>query len=72
MSGILDNVVSAWVGFVLFALPVGVLWMVTLIGITFLTARELWLGRRRKRRRVLPSHIPPEKRTEKRGDLFLF
>ncbi|WP_251210393.1 hypothetical protein, partial [Acetatifactor aquisgranensis] len=21
---------------------------------------------------VLPSHIPPEKRTEKRGDLFLF
>lgn len=51
MGGILDKVVGVWIGLVLFALPVGLLWAITLIGITLMTARELWLGRRRKRRR---------------------
>ena len=30
---------------------VGILWAITLIGITLMTARELWLGHRQKHRR---------------------
>lgn len=37
--------------FFVFVFPVGVLWGITLIGITLMTARELWLGRGRRRRR---------------------
>ena len=51
MGGILDKVVGVWIGLVLFALPVGLLWAVTLIGIAVMTARELWRGRRQKHRR---------------------
>lgn len=42
--------------FFVFVFPVGVLWVITLIGITLMTARELWLGRRRKcqRRKYKP------------------
>lgn len=51
MGEILDKVVGVWIGLVLFALPVGLLWAVTLIGIAVMTARELWRGRRQKHRR---------------------
>lgn len=37
--------------FFVFVFPVGVLWGITLIGITVMTVRELWCGRRRKHRR---------------------
>lgn len=50
MGGILDKV-GVWIGFIVFVLPVGVLWGITLIGITLMTARELWLGRGRRRRK---------------------
>lgn len=36
--------------FLTFWLPVGILWAVTLLAIIMLTLRELWLGRRQKRR----------------------
>ena len=56
MGGILNKVVGLWIGLVMFALPVGVLWVVTLIGITFMTAREFWKGRSKKRRRKEQDH----------------
>lgn len=54
MGGILTDLYTSgyeWIGLVLFALPVGLLWAVTLIGTALMTARELWLGRRRKKHR---------------------
>lgn len=57
MSGILDDVVGVWIGLVMFALPVGGLWAVTLIGITFMTAREFWKGRSKRRRRKVKQLV---------------
>lgn len=42
--------------FYVYTLPAIVLWGITLIGITVMTVRELWLGRskkRKKRRRMV-------------------
>lgn len=50
MGGILDKL-GVWIGFFWFALPAGILWAVTLIGIALMTARELWLGRGKKRKK---------------------
>lgn len=37
--------------FFVYAVPLSVLWGITLIGITVMTVRELWLGRSKKRKK---------------------
>lgn len=46
-----EILVGGWIVFIVYVLPVIVLWGITLIGITVMTVRELWLGRSKKRKK---------------------